>query len=58
MNVTCVVQSPQEVRENHVTFVLAFVTVFNTVVHLTIKLLRMAYKGRKPVSNLVEVASH
>ena len=58
MNVTCVIQSPEVTRETHVTFVLAMVTVMNTLVHLAIKLVRMALKQRKPaLSSVIEIAS-
>ena len=57
MNVTCVIQSPEVAKETHITFVLAMVTVLNTVVHLGIKLVRMALKQRKPLSSVIEIAS-
>ena len=58
MNVTCVIQSPEVAKETHITFVLAMVTVLNTVVHLGIKLARMALKNRKPaLSSVIEIAS-
>ena len=57
MNVTCVIQSPEVTRETHITFVLALVTVLNTLTHLAIKLVRMALKQRKPLSSVIEIAS-
>ena len=55
MNVTCVVQSPGQQQESHLTFVLALITLANTSVHILLKVVRIFIKRVK--TGTMETAS-